>query len=278
VHGLGLWRNNKPDILLEAIMRYDGDGEQESTETFDELSDAFETGLGADGAFETDTEAFDTEFADFEEGEVLGGGGATRGAAAGRAGVQSKLNQQRAALAQLKNAVQSIGRHIKRDGARLRFTLPVRTVRDASIRLRVNPALVSALLKSLKKTNQRPLPVRREQETEVDEATMWEEVSGACPGTTRVSTHWWGVAFWLNECHTKALTEAAAAGGGAAALCVAVAPHPAAKGVCAIAGAIIAIGAGVIKAIDALGGNKGIIIRRPWFVPLGLPPVVIWHQ
>jgi hypothetical protein len=258
-------------------MRYQ-DYEQESAETFDELSDAFETALGGDGAFETDTEALDTELTDFEMDEASVRVRAPRAAAAGAAGVQSRINQQRAALAQLKTAVEKVGRHVRRDGARLRFTLPVRTLRDASDRLGVNPTLVSALLKSLKKTNQRPLPVRREQETEFDETTMWEEVSGACPGTTKVTTHWWGVAFWLNECHTKALTEAAGAGTGAAALCTAVAPHPAAKMICGVAAAIIAIGGGAIKAIDALGGNKGIIIRKPWFSPPGLPPVVIWHQ
>jgi hypothetical protein len=259
-------------------MRNDGYGERESSQTLEELSDAFEVGLGANGAFETDSEAFDTEFTDFEEGEAFRGGAAMRGAAAGRAGVQGKLNQQRAALAQLRHAVQSMGRHIRRDGGRLRFTLPARTVRDVSLQLRVNPALVSGLLKSLKKTNERPQALRREQETEVDETTMWEEVSGACPGETKFTRHWWGTAFWLNECHTKALVEAAGVGGGAAALCAAVAPHPAAKAICAIAGAIIAIGGGAVKAIDALGGNKGIIIRSPWVVPPGLPPVVIWHQ
>jgi hypothetical protein len=259
-------------------MRYQ-DYEQESGETFDELSDAFETELEMDGAFETDTESsLDTELTDFEMDETSAVRRGPRATAAGAAHIQSRIAKQRAALAQLKNAVEKVGTHVKRDGARLRFTLPVRTVRDASSRLGVNPALVTALLKSLKKTNERPLPSRRELDTEMDEATMWEEVSGSCPGVTKVTTHWWGTAFYLNECHTKALTEAAGVGTGATALCVAVAPHPGAKAICGIAAALIAIGGAAIKAIDAMGGNKGIIIRKPWVVPFGVPPVVIWHQ
>jgi hypothetical protein len=261
----------------EDIMRYQ-DYEQESGETFDELSDAFETELGMDGAFETETESLDMELTDFETDETSAVRRGPRATAAGAASLQSRIARQRAALAQLKNAVERVGAHVRKDGARLRFTLPVRTVRDASSRLGLNPALVTALLKSMKKTNERPMPSRRELDTEMDEATMWEEVSGSCPGVTKVTTHWWGTALWLNECHTKSLTEAAGAGTGAAALCVAVAPHPAAKTICGIAAAIIAIGAGAIKAIDAMGGNKGIIIRKPWVVPPGLPPIVIWHQ
>jgi hypothetical protein len=267
-------------------MRYDSSYEQGSLETYDELSDAFETGLEETGSdFETDTEALDGELTDSEEGEeeyeeegeeefparaVRRGGGGN---------VQMKLNQQRAALAKLRGSVQSVGRHIRKDGARLRFTLPARTVTEAAGKLRLDPRTVSALLKSLKTTNQRLQSGRRgELDMEADETMMWQEVSGACPGTTKVSTHWWGVSIWLNECHTKTLVEAAGAGASAAALCAAVAPHPVAKGVCAVAAPIIGIGAGAIKAIDALGGNKGIIIRKPWISPLGVPPIVIWHQ
>jgi hypothetical protein len=272
-------------------MRYDSDFEQDSLETYDELSDAFETGLQADGAFETDTgeqeadtEALDSELSDFEhefeqeqETEEVGGGRQGRG----RGNSQLKVNQQRIALAKLRGAVQGMGRHIRKEGGRLRFKLAARNVADAAVKVKLDPRLVSALLKSLKKTNDRA-PLRRRQaelDTEMDETMMWQEVSGACPGVTKLSTHWWGTSLYLNECHTKAVLEAAKIGGGAAAICTAVvAPEAITKTICAVAAGIITIGGAAIAGIDALGGNKGIVIRRPWVTPPGLPPVVIWHQ
>ena len=273
-------------------MRYDSNFEQDSLETFDELSDAFETGLQADASFETqadeqeaDTEALDSELSDFEyefEHEQEGAGEVSgRRPPRGRGNAQQKVSQQRAALAKLRQAVEGMGRHIRKEGGRLRFKLPARNLADAAAKTRLDPRLVSALLKSLKKTNDRA-PMRKRQaelETEMDEAMMWQEVSGACPGVTKVTTHWWGTSVYLNECHTKALLEAAKAGGGAAALCAAVvAPEAITKTVCLVAAGVITIGGAAIAGIDALGGNKGIIIRKPWVSPPGLPPIVIWHQ
>jgi hypothetical protein len=259
-------------------MRYDSNYEQDSFETFDELSSAFETGLSGDfeGEDESESETFDTELTDFE-GEEEFAAPARRGGATGN--VQQKLAQQRAALARLRSGVQTVGRYVRKDGGRLRFTLPARSVADASAKLRIDPRLVSSLLKSLQKTNQRAAAgVGRRNELDMEMDETWGEVGGSCPGVTKATTHWWGIAIWLNECHTKALVEAAATGASGAALCAAVAPHPVAKGVCAVAAPIIGIGAGVIKAIDALGGNKGIIIRKPWITPPGIPTIVIWHQ
>lgn len=288
-------------------MRYDTNFEQDSLETPEELSDAFETGLQGDSAFETggsgDSETFDTEMADFEsdfesdfeeefdpQGEAFDqqegeeeseeelGGRARRGGAGG-ANVQQKLNEQRAALAKLRSAVQGVGRHIRQEGGRLRFKLPARSVSDAAAKLKLDPRVVAAMLKSLRATNARA-PMRRRQaeiDTEMDETAMWQEVSGACPGETKVTTHWWGTAFWFNECHTKTLLNGLSVAKDAASLCAAL-PIPRAQQVCKVAGPIIGIGAIAIKGIDALGGNKGIIVRQPWVVPPGLPPVVIWHQ
>lgn len=275
-------------------MRYDTDFEQESLETHEELSDAFETGLQGDSAFETgefsDTEALDTELTDFEEefdheGEAFDqegeeeseeelGGRARRG---GGADVQQKLNQQRLALATLRGAVQGVGRHIRPEGGRLRFKLPARSVSDAAAKLKLDPRVVAAMLKSLSATNARG-PLRRRQreiDTEMDE-TMWQEVGGACPGVTKYSTHWWGVSLWLNECHTKTLLEAADAGSGAAGICAALSPEGISKTACAVGAGVLKVGAFLVKRIDALGGNKGIVIRKPW-APIG-PPFIVWHQ
>ena len=284
-------------------MRYDTEFEQDSLETFDELSDAFETGLRGD-SFETgggelgDTETFGTELSNFEqefdqefdheeeafglgegedesEGEV-GRRGRPR---AGNGNVQQKLQQQRLALAKLREAVGGVGRHVRKEGGRLRFTLPARSVQDAAAKIRVDPRMVSALLKSLQQTNARGAARQRSEiDTEMDETGMWQEVSGACPGVTKFNTHWWGVSLWLNECHTKLLLEAADAGSGAAGICAVLAPEGISKTACAVAAGVLKIGGFVVKRIDALGGNKGITIRKPWVTPLGVPPVLVWHQ
>jgi hypothetical protein len=95
---------------------------------------------------------------------------------------------------------------------------------------------------------------------------------------TKFSTHWWGVSVWLNECHVKTLLEVADAGSGAAGICAALAPEGFSKTACAVAAGALKIGGFVIKRIDALGGNRGITIRKPWFAPPLVPPLVVWHQ
>lgn len=242
-----------------------------------EIDTEFDEEVGLFEEFE-DEELFDTEGPDFEwEGEV---------SQARRIASQKKVNQQRVAMGKLGQAIQRMQRFVRKKDGRLRFTLPVRTVEQAATRLGLEPAIVGSLLRSLRQTNERlARGMQSRSELEMESSlypAILGEVSGtSCPGVTRLTTHWWGIRLWLNECHTGMLRGALTTGGGAAGLCAVITPIPHAKILCGVAGGLFAVGIGAITIIDALGGNRGIIITRPWVIPpigVPVPPVIIWHQ
>lgn len=207
---------------------------------------------------ELDDEAFDPEF-DFEQETAP-------------PGVAQKVSQQRAAMAQLRRALPRLGRYVRKDGKRFRLVMKAKSLGEAASRLGLPPATVKAMVQALKQGNLRNASAAPRRELEM------EEELANCPGVTRLTTHWWGNKLLLNECHTKALVEALGVGASAAGLCAATAPVPHAKVLCAVATPLLGIGAGAIKAIDALGGNRGVVIRRPWVAIPPAPPVIIWHQ
>jgi hypothetical protein len=184
-----------------------------------------------------------------------------------------RIQQHRAAHAALTKAIGSMGRHVTRRDGRFGIRLPARNLSDAAAKLQAHPRVIQALLGSLRRRNALASSAQRRQ-GELDRETG----ATACPGRTAVTTHWWGVNVWLNECHTKALTSALTAGAGVGGLCAATFPVPQVKLACTVLGALGGIGAAVITGIDSFGGNKGIVIRKPWVTPPGLPPVVVWHQ
>jgi hypothetical protein len=251
-------------------MRYD-----EATETGFETSDfeqdenfEFEDAFG-EGNFETEGGDFEEEGGDFEFETAPARAGV---AAAAGGNVQAKIAQHRAAITHLRKAIPSMARYVRKEGKRYRLVMPVKTLSQAAAHLRVNPATVKGMVQALKRGNMQM--GRGGLRREVD----MEEETGSCAGTTDFSTHWWGTKLLLNECHTKALVESLGAGMSAAAACAVAIPVPQAKVACAIAAPLIGLSAGLIKAIDALGGNQGIVIRQTWVSIPPAPPVIIWHQ
>jgi hypothetical protein len=268
-------------------MRNDSSYEQGTYETGDELGDSFEVGLGGDfegdfeGESESESETFDTELADFEgeqEQEQEQELGMPRTFMPSTVDMQRHIARHRALLERLRRGVQGVGRHVRKEGNRLRFTLPVKNLAELARRLGIDPRILLALLKSMQRTNQRLAAGRTAGELDPEMDETWGEVGGSCPGESKITTHWWGVAFWLNECQTQGLIKATQAGGAAALACARLIPDPRVKAVCQIAQYVIPIGGQVIGAIDRAGGSKGIVVRKPWITPPGVPPVVIWHQ
>jgi hypothetical protein len=250
-------------------MRYD-----EATETGFETSDfeqdenfEFESTFG-EGDFETESGDFETESDEFAFETAAP---ARAAAAAGGGNVQAKIAQHRTAVAHLRKAIPSLARYVRKEGNKYRLVMPVKTLAQASAHLRVNPATLKGMVQALKRANMQM--GRGGLRREVD---MEEEAS--CPGTTSFTTHWWGTKLLLNECHTKALVEALTGGMSAAAACAVAIPVPQAKAACAIAAPLIGLSAALIRGIDALGGNQGISIRKPWVSIPPAPPVIIWHQ
>jgi hypothetical protein len=257
--------------------------EKEPFETYSEFDDKFESAFeaeGPDNIQESEMEALNEELAALEWEARF----AQTQPTARRRNVQRIVNQQRAAMTGLGQAVQRMRPFIRKERDRIRFTLPVSTIEQAASKLRLEPAVVSSLIKSLKHTNQRlarGMPKRSELEMESGfYSSILGETSASCAGVTRVTTHWWGMRVWLNECHTQALQGAIWAGTGVGTICAAVAAAAAETVVtipvaliCGVVAGAGAIGAGAIQAIDGLGSNRGIVITKTW---IGDP--IIWHQ
>jgi hypothetical protein len=253
-------------------MSYDQEFETEfeASEFGEELESDFEMDFG-EGEFEFEGGDFEMEADDFE---LESPPAARRGAGAASDGnIKQAIARQRAAMTQLRQAIPRMARHIRKEGNRFRLVLPAKSLPEAAARLKVPAGTVRGMLQALKQANLRL--GRGGRRGEID---MEEEVSGACPGETKVTTHWWGTKVFLNECHTKALVEALGGGMSAAAACAVAVPVPHVKAACAIAAPLLGVGAAAIKAIDALGGNRGIIIRRLWASIPPAPSVIIWHQ
>lgn len=222
--------------------------EQEDTE-FDLESDAYSELNGGEGEF-------NGEFA--EETQQRGDN------------VQRKIQQLRLAHVKLSKAVAAMGKHVTQSNGALGLALKARNAQHAAAQLRINPRLFLVLHNSIKRRNAQ-LRARGRGKTELE----LEASSSSCPGRTEVSPRWWGIRISLNECHTKALIDAIAAGSGVAGICAAVSPVPHVRVVCGVLGGLGGIGAAVISRIDSMGGNRGIVISK---VADPLTPPVVWHQ
>jgi len=254
--------------------------EKEPFETYSEFDGKFGSAFEAealDNIQGSEMEALNEELADLEWEAGLT---QTQRTARPR-NIQRIVNQQRAAMAKLGQAVQRMRPFLRKERGRIRFTLPVSTIEQAASKLRLEPAVVSALIKSLKHTNQRlarGMPKSSELEMESGlYSPILGETPTSCAGVTRVTTHWWGIRVWLNECHTQALQGAIWGGTGVATVCSVVAAEAVVTIpltlICGVIAGAGAIGAGAIQAIDGLGANRGIVITKAW---IGDP--IIWHQ
>src|SRR5258708_6037212 len=126
-------------------MRYEL--EKEPFTTYSEFDGKFESDFEAealDNIQGLEMEALNEELADLE----WEAGFAQRKQTARRGNIQRIVNQQRAAIAKLGQAVQRMRPFIRKERGRIRFTLPVNTIEQAASKLRLEPAVVSSLIKS----------------------------------------------------------------------------------------------------------------------------------
>ena len=241
--------------------------EEEDFEMDPELDESSEFGEEFE---DTESDSESDTYLELEEGEGEFDGEFFEETSQGGNNVQKKIQQLRAAHAKLSMAVGAMGKHVTQSNGAHRLTLKARNTQDAAAKLKINPRLFALLHNSMQRRNaQLREGGRRKSELEL------EVSAGSCPGRTEVSPHWWGIRIYLNECHTKALLDAMAAGSGAAGLCAAVAPAPQVKVVCGVLSALGSIGAAVISRIDSAGGSRGIVISKVYDP---YTPPVVWHQ
>jgi hypothetical protein len=139
--------------------------------------------------------------------------------------VRRRIERHKLAHDRLMRAVTAMKRHMAVRNGRLAFTLPARTTQEAAAKLGISHDLFSHLHNSVKVRNAhlarrtsafgRPSAVQTEAELESGSEFEAED----CKGTTKLSTHWWGVQVWLNECDTKKVTSAMSVGSDAADIC-----------------------------------------------------------
>jgi hypothetical protein len=186
------------------------------------------------------------------------------------ADLRAAIERQRSRNAGFVRAVRGLAPQVRRRGGRLVLSIPAGGAGRVAASLGIKAKGVEILARSAAMR-----PARAAAPAVSRELDMETGGSGACPGRTDFSTHWWGFRLWLNECQTKAMLGGMKAGAGAAAICTAAVPAPHAKVACGIIAGLIAIGGGVIEGIDNLGGNRGIVVSKPW---LPIAPPIVWHQ
>lgn len=214
----------------------------------------------------------------FEAGELDGEGeldelladevrpGATRASAAS---VRAAIERQRTRQAGLARAVRGLAPYLRRQGGRAALAIPRGSSRQFAARLNIKPRGVEILARS---ASLRPARAGAGMSRELDMETGGGR---SCPGRSAYTAHWWGFRVYLNECQVKAMVGAMKAGAGAAAICAAADLEPFGKVACGVAAGLIAVGSGVIEGINGLGGNRGIVISKPW---LPMAPPIVWHQ
>jgi hypothetical protein len=220
---------------------------------------------------ETDEMAIDAGELDGEEelDEILAGEARAPATRGGAANVRAAIERQRRRSAGFARAVRGLAPYVRRRGSRFTLGIPRGSAGQFASRLGVKARGVEILARSAAlRPSQRGAVMARELDMET--------VGGAsCPGRRAFTTHWWGFRVWLNECQVKALLGGMKAGAGAAAVCAAADLEPFGKVACGIVAGLFAIGGGVIEGIDGLGGNRGIVVSKPW---LPIAPPVVWHQ
>ena len=210
--------------------------------------------------------------------EILAGEVSTSAKRGGATAIHAAIERQRRRNAGFARAVRGLTPYVRRRGARLVLAIPTGSLRQVAARLGVKVRGVEILARSAALRPTRPAAaMARELAMEVGVSS--------CPGRSEATTHWWGAELWLNECQTKALLAlpigaAAAYGTCAAIVPPATPPTLGVKAACAAAAGALTIGAGALKAIDDLGGNRGIVVKVSWaqlLVPVPLP-FYVWHQ
>jgi len=176
------------------------------------------------------------------------------------AGVRDILQRHRATHTAMMQALNRMGQHIAYRGGKYHFHLSsANSLNDAASKLGLHPRVVSNLLKSLSRRNERIGPARMHT-NKVGPIGELDSETNPCPGTSAVINQWWGGEFWLNECETKSLIGALTTGGAAGAGCAGLAPEGHVKVACGAAALIAGVSAGSLTAIDAAGGNRGIVV------------------
>jgi hypothetical protein len=187
----------------------------------------------------------------------------------GAASVRAAIERQRRRSAGFARAVRGLAPYVRRHGSRSTLAIPRGSAGQFASRLGIKPRGVEILARSV---SLRPTRPGAATARELDMETVG---GGVCPGRRAFTTSWWGFRVWLNECQVKALLGGMKAGAGAAAVCAAADLEPFGKVACGVVAGLFAIGGGVIEGIDGLGGNRGIVVSKPW---LPIAPPVVWHQ
>jgi len=91
-----------------------------------------------------------------------------------------------------------------------------------------------------------------------------------CAGWTGVTYNWYGPRYYLDDCKAQALAGALGSAAGAVAFLSGLGFNIPAD----VVGGLLAMGGGIIWAIDAWGGFQGIYIQTSWGGYLGW----VWHQ
>src|SRR5262245_42341160 len=216
-------------------------------------------------------ESFEEEFLPHEsfEGYEFGSELGQEVQAKTRAG-QAAVQRHRNIHATMMKTIKAMAQHIKPSNGLLRIRIPARNLTEAASRLGVHPRLVANLLSSLRRRNERvQLGRTRVGELgELGEMSESELETPTCRGSTTSVRKWWGIEVWLNECHTKALIATLGAGAVGGTTCAAISPPPTPPGIaCAVVAGAAGISAGALTAVDAMGGDRGIIVYSPYVGP-----------
>jgi hypothetical protein len=188
--------------------------------------------------------------------------------------INKKIQAHRSAHLNLQRAIQATEKFITKKNGRIHFTLPIKNAADMANKLRIGHQAASKMLNSLKATNHKlhvgkinfsRIRVRTKLGSSVNRMSSINREASGCAGKSAVETYWWGNKSWINDCDTRTVINVMKAGGALGTIL----PSLEAKAVAAVTAA----GGFTIDAINAQGGNLGIIVWSPW-----VGPPVIWHQ